>query len=873
MTSHSFNLTDDSPIQPLGATRSNKLSDSWVIKQIHGHHVIVIGGSDTFLPISLVQKGCKVTVYDSDPLGVKQDLAQYQKKVTSLQNSLYISQANFSQLNSFTLSEEQLGSSLPGGISKLAGTVVIREIPKGVELRDVIKHVRSQLGKRGFRLVVTLPGFGTSKPYPYGQRIESFLAQVRSDLTPEHLSIKGEELRFVGQFVDTCDFRYWHQFESQVWPDLVNEVVRSLQIRHHQGLSLDRQRLQRLRSSLSYRAGQILITSMKEPWRLWQLPIQLWRLYQSMRFPHHLKQIVGPMNQSTVEFPPLDVFPPKKTGHLVVATILDIPSEYCLRYEVDIVGLTPQNWQAELEHSPPAFLLVESAWAGNNGAWKQMISYCLKMESNPLHDLLRYCHKHHIPTVFWNREDPLNFAPFIDAAKQFDIVFTSDADGIPNYKEICGHDRIYALPLAVQPCLHNPYRESFWPHHAVGFFRGWVKEDPHIIDSLSFLLNPALQFGLHIFDSYLGPREKGNIYPTLTDDYQEAFKGTLNYKEMLTAYRCYDVFLNPSRTSQSSIRLPHFVLESLACGTPVVSNDSTVMNGMLSNYINVTRCAEETTDHLNLLLNDEEVRTREGHLAYRYTHEHHTYRHRMDEILNRVGLKQQETPRPSVSVILATCRPSHVAHALESFTKQSYQKKELLLVLNNASFDMDVIRTQIQAIPHVRVLQIEGRPTLATCLNQATKEASGEYIAKMDDDDYYGERYLSDMMLAASFSGAEILGKGTYFAYVESNDRMILKEITAEHQYTNWVAGPTLIIRSEVLKHIPFPNRKTDGTDLMFLKKAYQANCHIYSADRFNHINVRRADPSKHTWKIETAKYLKKSHNIGQGMDLSRVMI
>ena len=68
----------------------------------------------------------------------------------------------------------------------------------------------------------------------------------------------------------------------------------------------------------------------------------------------------------------------------------------------------------------------------------------------------------------------------------------------------------------------------------------------------------------------------------------------------------------------------------------------------------------------------------------------------------------------------------------------------------------------------MRIVQVDGRVTLGESLNRGVKEASGYYIAKMDDDDYYGENYLSDMMLAAGFSGAEILGKGTYFVHMKA---------------------------------------------------------------------------------------------------------
>ena len=54
---------------------------------------------------------------------------------------------------------------------------------------------------------------------------------------------------------------------------------------------------------------------------------------------------------------------------------------------------------------------------------------------------------------------------------------------------------------------------------------------------------------------------------------------------------------------------------------------------------------------------------------------------------------------------------------------------------------------------------MEGRTTLGDCLNRGVEAASGVYVAEMDDDDHYGKRYLSDHVLAASFSDAEVVGR------------------------------------------------------------------------------------------------------------------
>ena len=639
-------------------------------------------------------------------------------------------------------------------------------------------------------------------------------------------------------------------------------------------LSRLRQHFQMLQSSTSYRAGNALVVAAKEPRTLWRLPALLWRIYRSAR-PRSAKQTTETSRRDAtglVTFPALEVPPPQVTGAPVVAAILDSFSEYCLRYEADLVLLGLKDWREKITRSRPAFLLVESAWRGNNGAWRDVITNNLTQVFNPLRDLLRYCREHDISTVFWNKEDPPNFEFFIDAAKEFDIVFTSDADCIPRYRKLCGHDRIYPMAFAAQPRLHNPSRESAWPHHAVCFAGSWMGEKyPERAKSLWFLLEPALRFGLHIFDRNLNRPGFGSKY-RFPDRYQTALKGSLNYEEMLTAYRCYDVMLNTNSVTDSPTMFSRRVFECLACGTPVVSTESTGMREILGDHVRVTRSAEETAAHLNALLSDDEARAREGHLAYRYVHEHHTYRHRMDEMLSRVGLKPQASAQPSVSVVILTCRPRNVTHALENFARQIYQEKELLLVLNNASFDIDAIRAQARAFPNVHVLQMEGQPTLGACLNRAVREASGVYVAKMDDDDHYGKRYISDMMLAAAFSDAEILGKGAYFAHLEGPNKMALREVRVDHQHTDMVAGASLTVRREVLERITFQSR-SHGEAATFLREAAQAGCRIYSADRFNYVMVRRKNSAKHRWKVKDAEFLKDCRDLQPGLDLDRAMI
>ena len=646
-----------------------------------------------------------------------------------------------------------------------------------------------------------------------------------------------------------------------------------------------RHRLQAAYSSTSFLAGSALVRAAKQPWTLWKLPFYLLRLYRAASPPsmetsdtsgsderyRDLPPDLGLDISQFVSFPPLSV-PEAKVTAPRVAAILDTFTEYSLRYEADLLLLSREHWRKQIEEERPALLLVESAWMGNDSEWRYQIVGYESLENNPLRDLVQFCRSLGIPTVFWNKEDPPHFDEFIGAAREFDFVFTSDADCVPLYREVLGHDRIYVLPFAAQPRLHNPSREEGWPSYSVCFAGSWMQHKyPERADALSYLLDPTLPLGLHIFDRNLMHPDLGPNF-RFPDKYKEAIKGTLTYEEMLTAYRCYDVMLNVNTVTESPTMFSRRVLESLACGTPVISSESVGMGRMLGDHVRVTRSMEDTADHFLKLLRDEEERVREGHLAYRHVHENHTYRHRMDEVFRKVGLESLIRKQPSVSVLMPTKRPENVARCLDNFKNQTYPEKELVLILNNAEFDVDTIQKDARLIPNVQVLHVDGRTTLGNCLNRGVEAASGEYVAKMDDDDHYGERYLADSVLAASFSDAEIVGKGLFFVYFEVGDTTGLFEWTTEHTFMTFVTGGTLLVQADVVHDIPFESISV-REDTNFQRAAMKAGCRVYAADRFNYIRVRKRGLSSHSDQTPDAEFLKRCRAQTPGLDLDRVMI
>ncbi|MCV5421374.1 glycosyl hydrolase family 1, partial [Escherichia coli] len=77
---------------------------------------------------------------------------------------------------------------------------------------------------------------------------------------------------------------------------------------------------------------------------------------------------------------------------------------------------------------------VESAWAGNNGAWNYKVANLHKNNKHvQLKELVDFCKEKEIPTVFWYKEGKDNFEIFKEAGSYFEYIFVTDEHNIENF--------------------------------------------------------------------------------------------------------------------------------------------------------------------------------------------------------------------------------------------------------------------------------------------------------------------------------------------------------------------------------------------------------------------------------------------------------
>lgn len=569
---------------------------------------------------------------------------------------------------------------------------------------------------------------------------------------------------------------------------------------------------------------------------------------------------------------------------LRVGVILDDFSALALSYEWNQITIPRESWREILKADDSIDLLfVESAWHGNSGSWQ----YCLTGPSAPatdLRDLISWCNQTEVPTVFWNKEDPVHFEDFLPTARLFDYVFTTDSNQVKRYKEELGHDRVDVLPFAAQERIHNPSRPRKGFHSRDICFAGmyFAHRHPERRAQMDLLLNAAadvshrMDHGLEIFSRYLGNDDRYQF----PGDLSERVVGSLDYPKMLSAYRAFKVFLNVNTVIDSPTMCARRIFEITASGTPVVTTPSAAISKFFDEtMITQVRDREEAGFVLRALVNSPELRAVQTHRAQRNIWQRHTYNHRINHLLSSIGLNGWVTNTlPSVSMLVSTNRPQQLEHVLRTAARQKAVNKQLVLLTHGFTPDSAILADLASEleIEFPTVLYADSDLPLGACLNRLADAADGEFAAKIDDDDFYGEHYLADQAYAAMYSGADVVGKQAHYVRLEAQSLTALHSPEREHRYTDFVPGPTIFSRTETIREVRFPDLFR-GEDTGFLQRVGSSGGAVFSGDRFQFVRVRNAvsdgAAAAHTWNISDWHILANSRVAYSGQDTEPVMI
>lgn len=431
---------------------------------------------------------------------------------------------------------------------------------------------------------------------------------------------------------------------------------------------------------------------------------------------------------------------------LKVACIMDEFTFGSYRSECELFQLTPANWQAELEGFKPELLFIESAWRGKDELWGSKVGH----NSQELQGIVAWCRQHGVPTVFWNKEDPVHFETFLGTAMLFDCVFTTDIDCIHRYKAALKHDNVFLLPFACQPKNNNPI-ETYERKDAFCFAGAYYVRYPDRTRDLGNFISELPSFRpVEIYDRNYGKNDPNYQFPP---EYQPYIVGTLPFDQIDKAYKGYRYAINLNSIKQSQTMFARRVFELMASNTVTVSNFSRGIRLMFGDLVITTDNGQEMVRHLEAIAGDD-VRSAKLRLAaLRKVLREHTYEQRLAYVFSKVSGKPPVVRQPKIAVLAFAADQAQLDALAENFARQAYSSSSLQVILAEGFAPSSPVDERIRLMPHHAADGV----TIAALAKDA------DFVAGMVAQDYYGPNYLLDIALATTYSTAAVIGKYAHY--------------------------------------------------------------------------------------------------------------
>lgn len=230
---------------------------------------------------------------------------------------------------------------------------------------------------------------------------------------------------------------------------------------------------------------------------------------------------------------------------------------------------------------------------------------------------------------------------------------------------------------------------------------------------------------------------------------------------------------------------------------------------------------------------------------------------------------QGQGARPQITVLLATRRARYWPQILDQLALQ----RDVDVVVAGGVHGLPGGAQQFGRLLHERQLQghsidVDGSRSLGQVLNRLVETCDTEFVAKMDDDDWYGEDHLSDLAMAERFSAASIVGKAAEFIGFENQSWLVRRLSRGAYASTTLLAGGSLFLRTRTLQELGGFRNLSIGEDQQLVADIGEAGGSTMRIHGHGYVLRRHADS---TWKHPTWKFLRQADSLIAASDLGRI--
>jgi hypothetical protein len=293
-----------------------------------------------------------------------------------------------------------------------------------------------------------------------------------------------------------------------------------------------------------------------------------------------------------------------------------------------------------------------------------------------------------------------------------------------------------------------------------------------------------------------------------------------------------------------------FLVDAAAAGLPVVTTEppdrstQALIGPQLAAVLRSTTAAGELEDPLERELYCTALT--------RTALQQHGPRARWSGLTPRRGLLAP----PRVSVVVATKRPHQLPAIRRQLTGQDWPDVEVVLGLHGFGRDHpEVVRFEQAFTGDLAVVPVGAERVFGEVLDVLSARATGHYLAKMDDDDFYGVHHLTDLVHAAEHSGADLVGCGAEYVYLEEVDVTVRRQRAQGYRFVGQVPGAALMLAAETLRSVGGWRPVAHGLDTALARSVVSAGGSVYRTHGVGFVVFRGAQG--HTWDPGVDYFLK----------------
>src|SRR5699024_4245131 len=286
------------------------------------------------------------------------------------------------------------------------------------------------------------------------------------------------------------------------------------------------------------------------------------------------------------------------------------------------------------------FVLFATSWRGVDNSWEGS-AHPSNEKREEMIELVKKYNEKNIPTVFYSKEDPVNFHLFKSLALHCKYIFTTAVEMVDNYIEYTGNSKVNVLQFGVNPLLHNPvgtrtkYSKIF--KDEILFAGSWLSKYPVRMGETKKLFDAIIKnkSPLTIIDRNLYLENPRYQFPS---KYIPYLAPPIAHNELMALPKVIRWSINMNSVKYSQTMFANRVYELQAFGNILLSNYNTGINNIFPNVRIIN-----TGEDFNVIYNTDEKDLLELQAkGIRNVFKNHTTFHRIREISSTIGITLEE---------------------------------------------------------------------------------------------------------------------------------------------------------------------------------------------------------------------------------------